>query len=298
MIDEQHPGLPDHVLRRPIAAGPPPAPSMSIEDGARCAAVSSTIARALWTGRASPGRERDVLDPPSATDVPSRTARARPRPGAGVGAPRPEPRGRHQGRGRQAAAMPLPAADRPPWRRPPGTHRRTASRRPPRTQPENVERLVMASSPAACPAVAAARRRGWPGPRRGPRSLVYWPWPDLLRQHLGQLVAHHHRLGVGPLDGIGVGEEADLLVRRQHVEPLLHDLADGAGEEVVPPVAGQGEVGQLAAQRAQRLVGVPAGHEARGIAPSDAGRPCRPGGRSSAAARGWPSRAAAARPRS
>ena len=36
------------------------------------------------------------------------------------------------------------------------------------------------------------------------------------------------------------------------------DVTDGAGEEVVPPVTGHAEVGELPGQRAQRLIGVPA----------------------------------------
>ena len=47
------------------------------------------------------------------------------------------------------------------------------------------------------------------------------PLADLLRKHLGQLIADDRRLGVGPLDAVGIGEETNLFVGGQHIEPLL-----------------------------------------------------------------------------
>ena len=79
----------------------------------------------------------------------------------------------------------------------------------------------------------------------------YWPWSILLGQGPRQLPPHEPRLGVSPFNAIGVGEEPDLLIRGQHVQALANDLAHDVGEEVVPPIAGQAEIGQLARQGAQ-----------------------------------------------
>ena len=53
----------------------------------------------------------------------------------------------------------------------------------------------------------------------------------------------------------------------QHVEPLAHHLADGLREKIVPPVAGQAEIGQFAAEGAERLLGLEAGEEALEMKP-------------------------------
>ena len=88
-------------------------------------------------------------------------------------------------------------------------------------------------------------------------SRVYWPWRIFSARTRASCFCAMRGFAVDPLHAIGVGEEADLLVDRQHVEPLGHDLADGVGKEVVPPVAGQAQVGQLPGHGAEGLVGVP-----------------------------------------
>ena len=74
---------------------------------------------------------------------------------------------------------------------------------------------------------------------------------DLIGEHAGHLFANQNRFAVRPLHTVRVGEKSDLFVGRQHVEPLGHDLPNGAGEKIVPPVTGQAEVWEFARQRAE-----------------------------------------------
>ena len=67
---------------------------------------------------------------------------------------------------------------------------------------------------------------------------------------------------IRPFDAIGIGEEADLLVGREHLEPFANDLGDRIGKEVMPPVSGQAEIRQFARQRAHGLIRVTTGQQA------------------------------------
>src|SRR2546423_10673890 len=78
---------------------------------------------------------------------------------------------------------------------------------------------------------------------------------DFFTQDFGKLFPNDDRFGVGPFHTVSIREEADLLVDRQHVEPLGDDLADDVGEEIVPPITGQTEVWEFARERAERLIG-------------------------------------------
>src|SRR5262245_31053482 len=69
---------------------------------------------------------------------------------------------------------------------------------------------------------------------------------DHLGQDAGELLADEDGFGVGPLDTVRVGEKAHLLIEREHIQALGEHLPNRVGKEVVPPVAGQAQVGQLA----------------------------------------------------
>src|ERR1039458_6859916 len=118
----------------------------------------------------------------------------------------------------------------------------------------------------------------WPRPRRHSQKLLGAFVEDRVRNLQGlvqgilallnplgerprQLPPHQTRLGVSPFHAISVREEPHLLVRGEHVQTLANDLPDDVGEEIVPPVAGQGEIRQFSRQGAQRLVGMAAGQE-------------------------------------
>src|SRR5882724_636408 len=87
------------------------------------------------------------------------------------------------------------------------------------------------------------------------------PLIDFFRQNPGQLPPHNHCLGVGPFDAIRIGEETNLLVRGEHIQSLGHYLSDNIWKEIVPPIACEGQIRQLASQRAKRLIRVAAGQE-------------------------------------
>jgi len=115
--------------------------------------------------------------------------------------------------------------------------------------------------PAAFPAVPGEFRKEWLAPRSGLRGA--YTGPSRLYRQVRQpgWCNTIFDLPYVPVQAIGVGEKAHLLVERQHVEPFFHNLPDDRGEEIQPPVAAQRKIGQFPAHRTQRLVGVPAGEK-------------------------------------
>ena len=69
------------------------------------------------------------------------------------------------------------------------------------------------------------------------------PGLDFAAEDLCQLLRNGSPFPVDPFHAVGVGEEANLLIDRQHVQSFANHLPDRVGKEIVPPVTGQAEVG-------------------------------------------------------